>query len=195
MSHAAPHPSEVLCEACLGNDADMPCAYPGERVPGCVRDKRRTTPCSINNHTYRLLLTKILQADKRGEPIADLVADLTIHLDNTLEQQRYNARHEGREEAAASYGEILRKVGKELVEWEQLKDHTTMHHANMITAMPTSAQVKTIMLAHGFTIKHGLNDLKPYVYEAAYALLFSYQQACMQYGASNTAEPDKTPKS
>lgn len=28
------------CPACLGNDADMPCAYPGAGQRGCLRDKR-----------------------------------------------------------------------------------------------------------------------------------------------------------
>jgi hypothetical protein len=28
------------CPVCNGNDADLPCAYPWERVPGCLRDKR-----------------------------------------------------------------------------------------------------------------------------------------------------------
>jgi hypothetical protein len=32
-------------------------------------------------------------------------------------------------------------------------------------------QIKAVLLAHGFTVKPGNNDLKPYVYEAARALL------------------------
>jgi len=35
----------------------------------------------------------------------------------------------------------------------------------------TKQQVREIMLAHGFTIKEGQDDLKPYVYEAAESLL------------------------
>lgn len=35
----------------------------------------------------------------------------------------------------------------------------------------TREQIREVFLAHGFTIKEGLTDLKPYVYDAAYALL------------------------
>jgi len=35
----------------------------------------------------------------------------------------------------------------------------------------TDAEIKEIFLANGFTIKTGCDDLKPYVYEAARALL------------------------
>ena len=35
----------------------------------------------------------------------------------------------------------------------------------------TNDEIKSIFLAHGFTIKPGCDDLKPYVYEAARALL------------------------
>ncbi len=35
----------------------------------------------------------------------------------------------------------------------------------------TDEQIKNILLAHGFTIKAGLSDLKPYVYEAVRAIL------------------------
>jgi hypothetical protein len=35
----------------------------------------------------------------------------------------------------------------------------------------TNPQIKEIMLANGFTVKDGLEDLKPYVYAAARALL------------------------
>jgi hypothetical protein len=31
---------EPKCRACNGNDADMPCAYPGESAAGCLRDQR-----------------------------------------------------------------------------------------------------------------------------------------------------------
>ena len=30
----------ATCPVCKGNDADMPCAYPSERVNGCLRDVR-----------------------------------------------------------------------------------------------------------------------------------------------------------
>ena len=35
----------------------------------------------------------------------------------------------------------------------------------------TDEQIKAVFLANGFTIKEGLSDLKPYVYQAARALL------------------------
>jgi hypothetical protein len=31
---------EPTCRVCGGNDRDAPCAYPGERRPGCLRDVR-----------------------------------------------------------------------------------------------------------------------------------------------------------
>lgn len=34
---AAPEPA--VCPTCQGNDMDMPCAYPSESKPGCLRDK------------------------------------------------------------------------------------------------------------------------------------------------------------
>jgi hypothetical protein len=34
-------PVEARCKSCGGNDGDMPCAYPGEGKPGCLRDARR----------------------------------------------------------------------------------------------------------------------------------------------------------
>jgi hypothetical protein len=37
--------------------------------------------------------------------------------------------------------------------------------------MLTDEQIKDILLANGFTIKEGQTDLKPYVYQAARALL------------------------
>jgi hypothetical protein len=38
---AAPmQPTEARCKSCGGNDGDMPCAYPGEGKPGCLRDTR-----------------------------------------------------------------------------------------------------------------------------------------------------------
>jgi hypothetical protein len=30
----------MKCKYCYGNDQDMPCAYPGELKPGCLRDSR-----------------------------------------------------------------------------------------------------------------------------------------------------------
>jgi hypothetical protein len=50
MLAASAAPAEARCESCVGNDADMPCAYPGEDKPGCLRDARlrvdRPTPPS-----------------------------------------------------------------------------------------------------------------------------------------------------
>lgn len=46
-------------------------------------------------------------------------------------------------------------------------------------------RIREIFLAHGFTIKEGQADLKPYVYEAAYALLAASQQAAEQVAADS----------
>lgn len=35
----------------------------------------------------------------------------------------------------------------------------------------TKEEISKLMLEHGFTIKEGLTDLKPYVYDAAYAIV------------------------
>jgi hypothetical protein len=32
--------SELLCPTCGGNDRNMPCAYPGERLTGCIHSAR-----------------------------------------------------------------------------------------------------------------------------------------------------------
>ncbi len=40
---------EPTCPVCQGNDSDAPCAYPSERLPGCLRDirlERATTKCA-----------------------------------------------------------------------------------------------------------------------------------------------------
>lgn len=37
--------------------------------------------------------------------------------------------------------------------------------------MPADDMIRRIFLAHGFTIKEGQTDLKPYVFEAAHALI------------------------
>lgn len=36
---------------------------------------------------------------------------------------------------------------------------------------PTKAQIREVLMSHGFTVKEGQTDLKQYVYDAAYALL------------------------
>ena len=41
----------------------------------------------------------------------------------------------------------------------------------------SDAQIKAVFLANGFTIKEGMTDLKPYVYQAARALLVTAGQA------------------
>lgn len=36
----APRPDRGTCGYCGGNDGNVPCAYPGEGKPGCLRDAR-----------------------------------------------------------------------------------------------------------------------------------------------------------
>ncbi|HDR8989780.1 TPA: hypothetical protein QDA93_002387 [Burkholderia vietnamiensis] len=44
----AANPWEGSCPVCHGNDADAPCAYPGERKHGCIRDERIARAASAN---------------------------------------------------------------------------------------------------------------------------------------------------
>lgn len=48
-------------------------------------------------------------------------------------------------------------------------------------------QIREVFLAHGFTVKEGQTDLKPYVYDAAYALI-----ALMQPATERKGEPVAT---
>lgn len=43
-------------------------------------------------------------------------------------------------------------------------------------------QIREVFLAHGFTVKEGQTDLKPYVYDAAYALIALVQQPTERKG-------------
>ena len=55
-----------------------------------------------------------------------------------------------------------------------------------MTELEKAAQLKDrireVFLAHGFTIKEGQTDLKPYVYDAAYALIALLQPATERKG-------------
>lgn len=33
----------MICPVCNGNNKDMPCAYPGESKPGCLKDREDRT--------------------------------------------------------------------------------------------------------------------------------------------------------
>ncbi|ABL96775.1 hypothetical protein BcepF1.044 [Burkholderia phage BcepF1] len=57
----------------------------------------------------------------------------------------------------------------ELVE-EALRDEIESHASSPVAAFSKDV-IREVFMAHGFTIKEGQPDLKPYVYEAAYALL------------------------
>jgi hypothetical protein len=43
-----------------------------------------------------------------------------------------------------------------------------------------NGQIRAIFMAHGFTVKDGQADLKPYVYAAAQALLAAERERCVQ---------------
>lgn len=64
----AQHQDQSRCPACQGNDGNMPCAYPSEGKPGCLRDKRLGQSHPVagereipkiwymrDNHTFRQL--------------------------------------------------------------------------------------------------------------------------------------------
>lgn len=38
------------CTACGGNDNDAPCAYPGEGLPGCLRERRLHDTLTLAGH-------------------------------------------------------------------------------------------------------------------------------------------------
>jgi len=48
--------------------------------------------------------------------------------------------------------------------------------------MVTNDDIREVFLANGFTIKDGLTDLKPYVYEAARALLAKAEEKALIVG-------------
>lgn len=51
-------------------------------------------------------------------------------------------------------------------------DETPQEHCtDCERPIPTKDRIREIFMAHSFTVKEGHTDLKPYVYEAAYALL------------------------
>ena len=63
----------------------------------------------------------------------------------------------------------------------------------MVHAVPVAidrATIRQIFMAHGFTIKDGQTDLKPYVYEAAEALLRAQQPANVKPVASDVLNED-----
>lgn len=52
----------------------------------------------------------------------------------------------------------------------------------------TNAEIRDIFLAHGFTIKEGLADLKTYVYDAARALLTAERERLCRELSQRTKE-------
>lgn len=50
--------------------------------------------------------------------------------------------------------------------------HLSQCRINLATKRKLDARIKEVFLENGFTIKEGETDLKPYVYSAAYALLW-----------------------
>lgn len=55
-------------------------------------------------------------------------------------------------------------------EWAEQAHKAAIDVLNAPPAIPRD-RIREIFLAHGFTVKEGCDDLKPYVYEAAEALL------------------------
>jgi len=50
----------LTCAYCHGNDRDMPCAYPSESKPGCLRDQRlRGSPETLESRAAALLASAI----------------------------------------------------------------------------------------------------------------------------------------
>ena len=65
------------------------------------------------------------------------------------------------------------------------------HAADTLASLPllterkeplSKDQIREVFLAHGFTVKDGQTDLKPYVYDAAYALIALVQQPTERKG-------------
>ena len=67
-----PQQTEPECPACNGNDRDMPCAYPGEGKPGCLRDARLAAPDDVEALLRRFNDSVVAWAYRGGE--ARLVA-------------------------------------------------------------------------------------------------------------------------
>ena len=54
--------------------------------------------------------------------------------------------------------------------------------------MLTNERIRELMLANGFTIKEGLDDLKPYVYEAARAIEAEVRKQAMSDALEQAAK-------
>lgn len=74
-----------------------------------------------------------------------------------------------------AFGELPQTQGKigerEDQDARTFKVKTTTNHFRDVTKTMTDDQIRAIFLENGFTIKEGMTDLKPYVYQAARALL------------------------
>lgn len=80
-----------------------------------------------------------------------------------------------------AFGELPQTQGKigerEDQDARTFKVKTTTNHFRDVTKTMTDDQIRAIFLENGFTIKEGMTDLKPYVYQAARALLATGGQA------------------
>lgn len=54
--------SKPKCSVCGGNDKDMPCAFPGGKQPGCLRDARMQKPPMSVEERQKAALRAILGA-------------------------------------------------------------------------------------------------------------------------------------
>jgi len=76
-------------------------------------------------------------------------------------------------------------------EWAGLAPHRIVTlYTRPAPGVPTLSkdQIREVFLSHGFTIKEGQTDLKPYVYDAAYALIALVQPVTERKGEPVTIE-------
>lgn len=91
-----------------------------------------------------------------NESIAKLLADVAYNVEHGNGEPGHNA---------ASIRAAARQLEAELAELR--RDLRDSHRGKGLT----DHAIREIMLANGFTIKEGLDDLKPYVYQAVRAVL------------------------
>lgn len=108
----------------------------------------------------------IAERDYRDE-IIDLMADAVLGTDRAEWSSSYDFM-----DAAEEIKDRIAELKTELALTTATADIPISKSATV-----SDAQIKAVFLANGFTIKPGCDDLKPYVYQAARALLATTGQA------------------
>ena len=112
--------SQPQCSYCGGNDSDMPCAYPGDKVSGCLRDRRLAAPPADGVPRAGVLVPE-------GK-LAALQSDLA-------EQCRLNAMGQEREARLMAQ---LQEAERKLAEAERSALERALKACNEVAANPSS---------------------------------------------------------